>query len=340
MTDEPDSARIEGIDTHCPSLPWRSTGHLRGRTGQPAGSEKGAYAGGRRHSRCPAAPADGGDRPHDSPDRTGRSAHRARCLRRAPTTHRLLLHVAPTILRPSSAKAAPGSPPRSRSCRTCTLATSLRGLRSGPTTRASATTTSWAGACRYSAPQDSRAALLVGRRVGRMHIVCSCATATGFFETYWTPSRRRGHGLQLRADGPDGLRTTGGVGGLASGLAPAVLQSRGPRAARRIGRGVSVAGGAPIASGPDFDAGRSDDLGGATEVGGRRHRVSDLLLCLPVRTLPVQLSDLTPAWLSGVLGLDVVDVTVLDHASATNQRVRLGLGLRSTTADGPDVVCS
>jgi hypothetical protein len=62
--------------------------------------------------------------------------------------------------------------------------------------------------------------------------------------------------------------------------------------------------------------------------------VGDLWLCLPVRTLPVQLSDLTPAWLSGVLGLDVVDVTVLEHASATNQRVRLGLSYATGTG-GP-----
>ena len=61
--------------------------------------------------------------------------------------------------------------------------------------------------------------------------------------------------------------------------------------------------------------------------------MSDLWLCLPVRTLPVQLSDLTPEWLSGVLGLDVTDVTVLDHASATNQRVRLGLSYAA--AAGP-----
>ncbi len=64
--------------------------------------------------------------------------------------------------------------------------------------------------------------------------------------------------------------------------------------------------------------------------------MSDLWLCLLVRTLPVQLSDLTPAWLSGVLGLDVVDVTVLDHASATNQRVRLGLSYApAAVAAGP-----
>jgi Ecdysteroid kinase-like family len=50
-----------------------------------------------------------------------------------------------------------------------------------------------------------------------------------------------------------------------------------------------------------------------------------LWLCLPMAELPVQTSDLTPAWLTGVLGIQVEDVTVLDHASATNQRVRIGL---------------
>ena len=67
-----------------------------------------------------------------------------------------------------------------------------------------------------------------------------------------------------------------------------------------------------------------------------RRRASVLWLCLTVRTLPIQVSDLTPAWLSGVLGLEVVDVTVLDHASATNQRVRLGLTY-AAAASGPDV---
>jgi hypothetical protein len=53
-----------------------------------------------------------------------------------------------------------------------------------------------------------------------------------------------------------------------------------------------------------------------------------------VRALPAGASDLTPAWLSGVLGVEVVDVTVLDHASATNQRVRIGLTYAATGA-GP-----
>jgi predicted dithiol-disulfide oxidoreductase (DUF899 family) len=41
----------------------------------------------------------------------------------------------------------------------------------------------------YSAPRDSLETLLVGRRVGRMHIVCYLRRRTKVFETYWTTSR-------------------------------------------------------------------------------------------------------------------------------------------------------
>ncbi len=50
--------------------------------------------------------------------------------------------------------------------------------------------------------------------------------------------------------------------------------------------------------------------------------------------LPTNASDLSPAWLSEVLGADVVDVAILDHASATNQRVRIGLTYATSDA-GP-----
>jgi aminoglycoside phosphotransferase (APT) family kinase protein len=53
-----------------------------------------------------------------------------------------------------------------------------------------------------------------------------------------------------------------------------------------------------------------------------------------VRALPVRASDLTPAWLSGVLDIEVADVTILDHASATNQRVRIGLTY-AAASEGP-----
>ena len=42
-------------------------------------------------------------------------------------------------------------------------------------------------------------------------------------------------------------------------------------------------------------------------------------------TVPTSASDLSPSWLSEVLGADVVGVEVLDQALATNQRLRLAL---------------
>jgi predicted dithiol-disulfide oxidoreductase (DUF899 family) len=41
----------------------------------------------------------------------------------------------------------------------------------------------------YSAPQDSLDNLLVGRRVGMMHIVCYLRQGSNVFETYWTTRR-------------------------------------------------------------------------------------------------------------------------------------------------------
>ena len=41
----------------------------------------------------------------------------------------------------------------------------------------------------YSAPQDSLDNLLVGRRVGMMHIVCYLRQGPNVFETYWTTRR-------------------------------------------------------------------------------------------------------------------------------------------------------
>src|ERR1700733_2720845 len=115
--------------------------------------------------------------------------------------------------------------------------------------------------------------------------------------------------------------------------------TRGPPPARRIGhrcrpgrRGAPSPSGraskrdAPTTSGGPGTERRAEGArtfhGGAAEGGhegsGIEARQEGLWLCLSVRTLPVQVSDLTPAWLSEVLDLDVVEVTVLDHASATN----------------------
>jgi predicted dithiol-disulfide oxidoreductase (DUF899 family) len=41
----------------------------------------------------------------------------------------------------------------------------------------------------YSAPRDSLESLLVGRRVGMMHIVCYVRQGSNVFETYWTTIR-------------------------------------------------------------------------------------------------------------------------------------------------------
>jgi predicted dithiol-disulfide oxidoreductase (DUF899 family) len=41
----------------------------------------------------------------------------------------------------------------------------------------------------YSTPRDSLETLLVGRRVGRMHIVCYLRQGSNVFETYWTTGR-------------------------------------------------------------------------------------------------------------------------------------------------------
>src|SRR5579862_268831 len=50
-----------------------------------------------------------------------------------------------------------------------------------------------------------------------------------------------------------------------------------------------------------------------------------------VPALPVQAEDLTPVWLSEVLGARVADVSVIGRAVATNQRLRVAL----TYTDGP-----
>ena len=51
--------------------------------------------------------------------------------------------------------------------------------------------------------------------------------------------------------------------------------------------------------------------------------------------LPSRPADLTPAWLSEVLGARVVSVQVLDHAFATNQRARIALTYEKSGA-GPE----
>jgi len=53
-----------------------------------------------------------------------------------------------------------------------------------------------------------------------------------------------------------------------------------------------------------------------------------------VPTIPADTSDLTPEWLSEVLGTEVTNVGIMDHAVATNQRVRIGITY-ATAGAGP-----
>jgi hypothetical protein len=55
--------------------------------------------------------------------------------------------------------------------------------------------------------------LLVGRRVGRMHIVCYLRQGSKVFETYWTTARGV-DGQQLSLARPDRIRATGELGKL------------------------------------------------------------------------------------------------------------------------------
>src|SRR6266540_3004074 len=96
----------------------------------------------------------------------------------------------PATLRRSSARGAPGLHRRSASCPIFILATSpTPRFAKARTKRAPGTATSWAGRCLGTRAQDSLDTLLVGRRVGMMHIVCYLRQGSNVFETYWTTRR-------------------------------------------------------------------------------------------------------------------------------------------------------
>jgi predicted dithiol-disulfide oxidoreductase (DUF899 family) len=111
----------------------------------------------------------------------------------------------------------------------------------------------------YSA-QDSLDTLLVGRRIGRMHIVCYLRQGSEVFETYWTTARgvevmdNSYHLLDLTVygrqenweDSPPGWPQDCTYTRTRSG--PPSWEPVWP-------------GGRPIAQWPRVQAGRSDDLG-------------------------------------------------------------------------------
>src|SRR5215469_908724 len=123
----------------------------------------------------------------------------------------------------------------------------------------------------YSA-KASLGSLLVGRRVGRMHIVCYLRQGSKVFETYWTTSRgvevmdNNYHLLDLTVygrqekweDSPPGWPQQCTYTRTSSG--PPTWQPEWP-------------GGRPIAQWPRLEAGRSDDIG-TSPTPGRRKKAS------------------------------------------------------------------
>ena len=160
----------------------------------------------------------------DRADRPRRPGHAARRLRRAQATHRVLLHVAP---RPSRSRAMRRlyveHHPGQRAVVPAFARHHLRRPRrdeggcQGPYDESLATGTSWAGTCRGIRPRPTSTHSSSGDRSARC---TSCATserATGCSRPTGQPPRRRGRGLQLRADGSDRLRASGAMGGLTTG---------------------------------------------------------------------------------------------------------------------------
>jgi predicted dithiol-disulfide oxidoreductase (DUF899 family) len=107
----------------------------------------------------------------------------------------------------------------------------------------------------YSAPQDSLDTLLVGRRVGMMHIVCYLRQGSNVFETYWTTRR----GVEVMGNSYALLDLT------VYGRQEAGEDSPAGWPQRPNGKHNYRVDGRPITQWPRLKAGYSDDLG----TGGR-----------------------------------------------------------------------
>jgi predicted dithiol-disulfide oxidoreductase (DUF899 family) len=110
----------------------------------------------------------------------------------------------------------------------------------------------------YSAPRGSLDTLLVGRRVGRMHIVCYLRQGSKVFETYWTTSR----GVEVMGNSYSLLDLTVYGRQEAWEDSPAGWPQR---SGEGTGEHVYRTNGRPIVQWPRLKAGHSDDLG----TGGR-----------------------------------------------------------------------
>jgi predicted dithiol-disulfide oxidoreductase (DUF899 family) len=103
----------------------------------------------------------------------------------------------------------------------------------------------------YSAPRDSLETLLVGRRVGMMHIVCYLRQESNVFETYWTTMR----GVEAMDNSYRLLDLTvyGRQEGWEDSPVGWLQRPKGQHSYRSEGR--------PFAQWPRLKAGYSDDLG-------------------------------------------------------------------------------
>ncbi len=112
----------------------------------------------------------------------------------------------------------------------------------------------------YSAPRSSLEALLVGRKVGRMHIVCYLRQGSDVFETYWTTAR----GVEVMDNSYHLLDLT--VYGRQEKWEDSPPGWPQERTITRTTTGAPTwepgwPGGRPIAQWPRIEAGRSDELG-------------------------------------------------------------------------------
>lgn len=103
----------------------------------------------------------------------------------------------------------------------------------------------------YSAPQESLETLLVGRRIGMMHIVCYLRQGSKVFETYWTTRR----GVEAMDNSYRLLDLT------VYGRQETWEDSPAGWPRPREGSGTMRIDGRPIPQWPRVKAGYSDDLG-------------------------------------------------------------------------------
>ena len=103
----------------------------------------------------------------------------------------------------------------------------------------------------YAAPRESLETLLVGRRVGMMHVVCYLRQGSRVFETYWTTRR----GVEVMGNSYPLLDLT------AYGRQEAWEDSPAGWPQRAKGQHNYRIDGRPIVQWPRLKAGHSDDLG-------------------------------------------------------------------------------